>query len=497
MPAAFLTIEGGMLASPSSGPGNVRSFRGIPYAAPPVGPFRWRPPRPVAPWSGLRRADAFGPNAMQQVVFADIDPWAVGIAEDCLYLNIWTPTLGSDEAAPVLFWIHGGGFVAGAGSEPRYDGTKLAEKGVVVVTINHRLNAFGFLAHPDLTSESPEGASGNYAMLDLVAALNWVRRNIHHFGGDAGQIAIAGESAGSRAVSALTASPLARGSFHRAIGQSGALFATPTRVLASLAEAELAGLAFMRDLGATSLDELRGLPAEAIMAAPFSLGVQPIVDGHFLPQTPAAILKAGGQSDVPLLAGWNRDEGLSFSLTNGAAGRDYAGRVREIFGDRAHEALALYPGGDAQADGAAAQALGGDLAVIHSVWSWLEAQRTTGRSEIFRFRFDRAPVSPRTGQSIGAVHAVEIEYVFDNLHVSPWLVSPDDQRTAEIACGYWLNFIKTGDPNGAGLPAWPSYRREDDPFMVLDVEATVGCNRARARHAFLADMARGVPRPRI
>ena len=229
MTPTVLKIEGGQLAVTAAGPTGVRCFKGIPYARPPVGDLRWRPPHPVAPWSGVRTADVFGPNAMQGVVFGDIDPRPAGVSEDCLYLNVWTPALEAGTPVPVMVWIHGGGFVVGSGAEPRYDGTNLAEESIVVVTLNHRLNALGFLAHPELTAESPVHASGNYGLLDLVAALAWVKRNIAAFGGDPGQVTIAGKSAGSEAVSALMASPLARGLFHRAIGESGAMFPTPSR----------------------------------------------------------------------------------------------------------------------------------------------------------------------------------------------------------------------------------------------------------------------------
>ena len=249
-----------------------------------------------------------------------------------------------------MVWIHGGGFVVGSGAEPRYDGTNLAAKGIVVVTLNHRLNALGFLAHPELTAESPVQASGNYGLLDLVAALEWVKRNIAAFGGDPGQITIAGKSAGSEAVSALMASPLARGLFHRAIGESGAMFPTPSRAPASLDDAERAGSEFMRKAGATSLAKLRSMSAKQILAAAPGLGFRPVVDGHVLPKSPAEIFAEGAQNDVPLLAGWNKDEGFNFTLLQGAdANRSYPELVGELFADRAQEALSHYPGGSRKA----------------------------------------------------------------------------------------------------------------------------------------------------
>jgi para-nitrobenzyl esterase len=314
----------------------------------------------------VRPVGAFGPNSLQGVVFEDIDLHAAGVSEDCLYLNIWTPAAPGDGAQlPTMVWIHGGGFVVGSGAEPRYDGAHLAARGILVVTLNHRLNALGFLAHPGLTAESEHRASGNYGMLDLVAALGWVKRNIAAFGGDPDKVTIAGESAGSEAASALMASPLAKGLFARVIGESGAMFASPTRAPAPLPTAEAAGLDFMRKVGAKSLAGLRSVPAEAILAAAPGLGYRPIVDGWFLPRAPAEIFAAGEQSDAPLMAGWNKDEGFNFSLLPDKDGRTFADLARALFGDRAEEALRFYQGGSPGRDAASARALGGDLTIIH------------------------------------------------------------------------------------------------------------------------------------
>jgi para-nitrobenzyl esterase len=496
MIAKTLSIEGGAITISEPDANGVRVYKGIPYAAPPLGRSRWRPPQPVGPWAGVRAVTAFGPNSLQGVVFDDIDPRSAGISEDCLYLNIWTPAAPNDGArAPTMVWIHGGGFVVGSGAEPRYDGARLAARGILVVTLNHRLNALGFLAHPKLTQESEHQASGNYGMLDLVAALGWVKRNISAFGGDPDKVTIAGESAGSEAASALMASPLAKRLFARVIGESGAMFASPSRAPAPLAQAEAAGLEFMRKVGAKTLAELRAAPAEAILAAAPGLGYRPIVDGWFLPRPPAEIFAAGEQSDAPLMAGWNKDEGFNFALLPDKEARPtYADRVRAIFGDHAEEALRRYPAGSPERDAASARDLGGDLMIIHPTWAWIEAQKQSGGAGIFRFRFDHAPLTPggwfgeRASRDAGAFHACEIWYVFDNLHACPWTIDDADRALARLASSYWVNFVRTGDPNGPGLPLWPSYRSAAAPVMKLDTPPSAGPEEGRERHVFLQEV---------
>jgi para-nitrobenzyl esterase len=489
---ASLRVEGGALAVPGVDANGVRAYKGIPFAAPPVGDLRWRPPAPVVPWTSVRDTSGFGANAMQGVVFNDIDPLTPGVSEDCLYLNVWTPASPPDDRLPVFFWIHGGGFVVGHGAEPRYDGGKLAARGMVVVTANHRLGALGFMAHPDLTAESPEGASGNYGLLDQLAALAWVKRNIAAFGGDPDCITIAGESAGSISVCALMASPLAAGLFQRAIGQSGALMPPPVTARdLTRATAEGLGVAFAAKLGAKSLAAMRDVPAERIVEAQKESRWWPIVDGHFLAEPPAAIFAAGRQNDVTLLAGWNRDEGFNFDVSLGTSA-PFAEIVRQRVGERADDVLALYPAADKHAERQAARDLGGDLTIIQPTWAWLEAQRKTGKAEVYRYRFDRSPRVPddwfggRPVTNAGAFHAAEIVYAFDTLDAFAWHYTDADRQTAATMSAYWTNFIKTGDPNGADLPKWPSYRSGGDPVMHLDAKPEVRRDDNRRRFEGLA-----------
>ncbi|HKI16023.1 MAG TPA: carboxylesterase family protein, partial [Roseiarcus sp.] len=309
------------------------------------------------------------------------------------------------------------------------------------------------------------------------------------------RVTIAGESAGSEAASALMASPLAEELFARVIGESGAMFASPSRAPAPLVKAEADGLEFMRKVDAKTLAELRAAPAEAILLAAPGLGYRPIVDGWFLPRSPAEIFAAGEQNDAPLMAGWNKDEGFNFTLMpDKEAKRSYADLVRALFGDRAEEALRHYPGGSPESDKASARALGGDLTIIHPTLAWIEAQKQNGRADIFRFRFDRAPLTPQgwfgegLSRDAGAFHASELFYVFDNLHACPWLIEDADRALARLASSYWINFIKTGDPNGPSLPHWPSYRRAGTPVMMLDAPAHAGPEEGRERHIFLKEV---------
>ena len=487
-------IADGVLEGVVSADDQVRTFKGIPYAAPPVGSLRWKPPQPVQPWTGVRPAMDFGPRPMQGRIFSDMVFHDNGPSEDCLYLNLWMPEHHAPGKLPVMVWIYGGGFAAGATSEARQDGGNLSKKGVIVVSFGYRLGAFGFFALPELTQESEHQASGNYGLLDQVAALQWVKANIAAFGGDPDNVTIFGESAGSFSVSALMASPLSRGLFQRAIGESGAFFGD-TLPARSLAEAEAAGEQFAESsFYAHSLKDMRALPAKYLLRAALKhpwKDFRPDIDGYFLPTNCLAIYAAGQQSHVPLLAGWNRDEdGYRSYFTNDAPTlKNYVKRARAFFGTNAEPFLTVYPATtDAQVK-RAAQDFAGDRFIGYSTWKWLEMQLQTGDSPVYRYKFEQTlplPAKARPGTEPTAPHASDIEYVFEMLpsrHL-PW--RPEDRKVSELMADYWTNFAKTGNPNGPGLPVWPQYSGSDG-YQVMHLSADPGAapDANRARYEFL------------
>lgn len=491
--------DAGLVEGTTTPDGQVRVFRGIRFAAPPTGDGRWAPPRPVEPWTGVHKAVAFGPRCVQASVFSDM-VFRDEMSEDCLYLNVWTPAKAAGEALAVMFWIHGGGFQAGSASEPRQDGERLARKGVVVVSANHRLGAFGFLAHPALTSESDRKASGNYGMLDQVAALQWVQRNIAAFGGDPGRVTIFGESAGSFAVSALVASPLARGLFHRAIGESGAFFSLGGGPLGqrTLAAAEEMGSKLAAGLGAADLPALRAKTADEILKAARGQWFSPIVDGHFLPGTVPEIYAAGKHNPVPLLAGWNADESRA-SVTMARerpTAASFQEATRKRFGPAADAILAAYRATSDEEAVEAAAALASDTFIGYSTWKWIQVHAATTKAPVYRYSFDRKiPVAPgtmvngreATAADIGARHAGEIEYVFGMLDSSPKVPWEEaDRRLSDQMMTYWSNFAKTADPNGPGVPKWPAYdAKAGTGILHLDTAIAVRGDVNRARYEAL------------
>jgi para-nitrobenzyl esterase len=482
-----LRTANGVLEGVVSADGKVRTFKGIPYAAPPVGELRWKPPQPAPAWAGVRKAVDYPPRCMQGRIYPDMVFNDKGPSEDCLYLNLWMPAAPEKRPLPVMVWIYGGGFAAGATSEPRQDAGNLSKKGVMVVTMNYRLGVFGFFSHPELTKESRRKASGNYGLLDQVAALEWVKKNIATFGGDPNNVTIFGESAGSFSVSALMASPLSRGLFKRAIGESGAFFGA-TLPLKPLAETEKANVEFARtSLGTTSLQALRAKPAEEILQAALkqeTLRFSPNVDGYFLPRDVPSIYAGGKQSHVPLLAGWNADENSYRTIL----GRDdptvqnFATHVRALYGSQADPLLKLYAASTDAEVKRTAQDLAGDRFIAYGTWKWLEMQLKTGKSSVYRYRFDQTlPLAEPA-----APHASEIEYVFQVLSSRrlPW--RPEDRKVSDWMGSYWTNFAKTGDPNGPNLPPWPAYTSRDGyQVMHLTADPRPAPDQHRARCEFL------------
>jgi para-nitrobenzyl esterase len=472
--------------------GKVKAFLGLPYAAPPAGDLRWKAPEPPAKWKGERDAAKYGARCAQGRVFDDMVFQDSGESEDCLFLNVYAPADSSHKSKlPVMFWIHGGGYAGGASSEPRHNGDFLPTKGVVLVTINYRLGVFGFLATSDLAKEA-NGTAGNYGLLDMVAALEWVKANIKKFGGDPDNVTIFGESAGSFAVSTLMASPMARGLFHKAIGESGAAFSDvlPTETL-STREAD--DEAWVATLGVKSLQELRALPTDKVLEATKSKKGRrfpPDIDGKLLTEPVPDTYAAGKQAHVPLLAGWNRDEGSG--LANEMTAEKWKAYAATLFGDRAAEFLTLYPGDTDEQAISSATAYGGDSFIAFGTWKWLEAHRKTGESPVYRYHFELAAPPSKFHLGSFAFHSDDIEYVFGTLDTRPGAVwRPEDRKLSEQMMDYWTNFAKTGDPNGPELPAWPKYDK-DDSLIHLDSTITSAPDTLRPRYEFLL---RGMPAP--
>jgi para-nitrobenzyl esterase len=485
---------------------NVRIFRGIPFAAPPVGDLRWKPPQPVEDWTGPRKAGEFGPRCVQPSIFADMVFRSSGMSEDCLHLNVWTPARSDGERLPVLVYFFGGGFQVGDGSERRYDGESMARKGIVTVTVNYRLNVFGFFSHPELTKESPHGASGNYGLLDQHAALLWVRRNIAAFGGDPGRVTIGGESAGSLSVHAHMASPLSNNLFAGAIGESGSLIGSLSP--RPLAETEQLGVRFAASVGAASLAELRAMPAARIQEAAAKPGAgffSPNIDGCFLPKRPEAIFAAAGQARVPLLAGSNSEEQPARSLmgTKKPTPENFARVVRALYRERADEALKLYPCSTTDEVLQSAADLAGDRFIGYSTWKWCDLHQQTGGRPVYRYFYSHprpkfiGPGDQDPGAVRGAAHSAEIEYVMGNLATNKYFAwDLEDYEVSEVMQEYFANFVKTGDPNGSGLPDWPAYASGDDfRLMRLDAESRAERESHRDRYLFLDPFYRERARP--
>ncbi len=453
--------------------GNINVFKGIPFAAPPVGELRWKAPQPIKPWSGVKECIQFAASPMQ------FDPvpfmcWSEEflipkkpIDEDCLYLNVWAKNTATKK--PVLVYIYGGGFVSGGAGCAIYDGKEMAEKDVVFVSINYRVGVFGFLAHPELTKESGYGASGNYALLDMIASLKWVKENIAAFGGDPNQITIAGQSAGAFAVNHLCASPLAKGLFKGAIAQSGgSVLTSALRPTTSLQQAENMGLDFAKKLNARSIEDLRKLSAQNIFNAKQGL-TYPIEDGYVLPSSIADIYVNGKQNDVALILGWNLDDKVTGPPVNAEA---YKQQLQKQFGTNADKVLQYYPATNDVIAAASQDNLSRDGFFGVQGYAWANAQLLKGKSNVFVYNFNRKLPSYSAASNFGAFHTGEVPYVFNNLKTvnRPW--EDIDIQLADQLSSYWVNFVKSGNPNGGNLTHWPAYTTEKDQVLIIDQQTT-------------------------
>ena len=445
---------------------SLRVFKGIPFAAPPVGDLRWKAPQPAAPWDTVLMATNYAPAAFQGG-----NPPS-GKSEDCLYLNIWTPAKSAEEKLPVLVWIYGGGFSFGSTAEPGYTGEVLAKKGVVYVSIAYRVGQLGFLAHPELSAENPNHVSGNYGLLDQIAGLQWIQKNIAAFGGDPGKVTIFGESAGGISVSMLCASPLAKGLFHGAISQSGGSFG-PTRKITypgenmkTLADAEADGVAYAEKLDVKSIAELRDIPADKLPLGMGMGGGWPITDGYVLPDNQIRMYEAGNFNDTPVLVGYNSDEGASFTRTQNPV--EFIQSVKERFGKYADSLLIAYPVTETAVP-KTARDLSRDAAFGWHTWSWARLQAKHGKSKAYLYYFDQHPEypegSPRFGY--GSPHGQDVAYVFGHLDKSNPETTPSDLAISEAMVTYWTNFAKYGEPNGNGMPVWNAFSDEIPELMYF------------------------------
>ena len=511
--AVQATIENGIIEGNYDVKSGIQTYFGIPFAKPPVGDLRWKAPQPPTNWQGVKETKKFGARPIQKLVFGDMDSRSNGLSEDCLYLNVWTTASRNTKNLPVLVYFYGGGNVAGDASEPRYDGGNMSKKGIVVVTCNYRLNIFGFLAHPDLSAEAPYKASGNYGLLDQVAALKWVQKNIAAFGGDPKKVTIAGESAGSISVSYQMASPMARNLIAGAIGESGAGI-KPTLDPVPLAEGEKVGAEFAQKAGFSSIKVMRALSSRELYEMydeSKRFGFPVVIDNYFLPKTLPQIFSAKEQAQVPLLLGWNSAEipgqafmqGLPFNAEN------FVNRVKKEYPTDFEEVLKLYPSGDDKTVEITATALAADRFIAYSTWKWFDLHRNNSSQPVYRYLYSKLrpdladqtmasglaggtlkkdPNAPKPPQAIGAPHACEIEYCMGNLPlVKQYAWTADDFKVSETFFNYFANFIKTGNPNGDKQPNWDAAKAGDNmpPVMIIDVNSRTEKANNDARYEFL------------
>jgi para-nitrobenzyl esterase len=509
-------IEQGLIEGLYDTHSGLQYYLGIPFAKPPVGELRWKVPQPLEAWKGVKMTKQFGPRPIQAIVFGDMNSRSNGVSEDCLYLNVWTPAKRNTTGLPVLVYFYGGGFVAGDGSEPRYDGASMAKKGIVVVTANYRLGLFGFFAHPELSKETSYKASGNYGYLDQAFALQWVQKNIASFGGDPKKVTIAGESAGSVSVSAQMVSPLSKNLIAGAIGESGsgisALSAVP------LAEAEKQGLEFAQKAGYTSLTQLRSASTRELYEVyqeSRRFGFPSVIDGYFLPKSMLEIFESKEQAQVPLLVGWNSAEipGMAFMQGLPYTKENFIQKVKEAYPNDYEELLSIVPHNTKEEIEWAATNLASDRFIAYSTWKWFDVHRKSSNQPVYRYLYSklRPPLKDQSlapglagGTTaaqqgapaftpIGAPHACEIEYAMGNLHlVNDYAWTTEDFKVSETMLNFFANFIKTGNPNGDKLPEWPASKPGDQepPVMIIDAESKSVKSKDEPRYWFLDKMAK-------
>lgn len=507
-------IEQGIIEGLYHTSNGIQTYFGIPYAKPPIGSLRWKAPQSPDKWNGVRSTKKFGPRPVQEMLYSDMRFRSDGISEDCLYLNVWTPAKRNSKGLPVLVYFYGGGLHAGDGSEPRYDGTSLAKQGIIVVTVSYRLGIFGLFAHPDLTAESPNKASGNYCLLDQAFAIQWVHDNIQAFGGDPAKITIGGESAGSISVAALMASPLAKDLIAGAIGESGApIF--PTAGPVSLSAGEKIGLEFAHQAGDLSLEQLRNLSTRDLYEIYKELNrpeLPLVIDGYSIPNTLPEIFRAGKQAQIPLLAGWNSAEIPGTSLMGLPYEEDrFKKAVKDTFHNQSEAVLSLYPHQDSKQIAVSATDLASDIFIVYSTWKWIDLQCQHSSKPVYRYLFDqlRPPVATQQNLSenekkiqallkpVGAPHASEIEYFLGNLDYNDTYVWTEDDRTVSRNMLHYLaNFIKTGDPNGNGLPQWKPIQKNDanPPVMLIQPQPVLQKAQNDARYILLDKIYKNDPR---
>jgi para-nitrobenzyl esterase len=467
--AKTVQIEGGSISGYYNAGNNIYAYKGIPFAAPPTGDLRWKAPRPVAPWKGVKTCTSFGPSPMQAkpVSFLMIGPEFVvpqqPLSEDCLYLNVWTSAKSSVEKKPVLVWIYGGGFQTGGSAAPGYSGEALAEQGIVFVSFNYRLGVFGFLAHPELTAESPDHSSGNYALLDMIAALKWVKKNITAFGGDPDRVTIAGQSAGSASVNCLLASPLAKNLFQGAIGESGSLvLENPILHMSTLISAEKDGERIFRKLNAPDLKSMRSLSTEEIQKNAGGF-FAPIIDGYIMPESVAEIYKKDKQTHVPLLTGWNGDEGFVFGISSK---EDFAKQAK-TFGADSNLFKKYFPSASDSESIASQISLAVDKTIGLSQYQWALKQNENS-PKTFLYVFTRKPPAEGDKKKFGAYHTAEIGYALHNLESIGRVWEPVDLSLEKEMSAFWVQFVKTGDPNRSGnTPVWGPFSDRNPMAMIF------------------------------